>query len=440
MARESQTPPVIPKRSAPDYNPRPVSKGDRGHTGGIQKRKISYKPRTAKRPTVRRSFVNMHVVKPFKYNDKPYVLGSGTGRRNKLALLLPGHNEELIIATTIKSAIKAGCPREDIFVVDDGSEDKTRREALRLLSRTNVLSQPKGGKANAVINGIKHFGIEERYTWLHVADADSVFCPDYFRLYKRKLDPKKYAVAVGFVQSLRGNWISRYRAFTYTFSQQVIRRAQAWFGMISVFPGPITCFRTDIIKHLDFNSGSMTEDFDLTLQVHRKRLGKIRYIPEAINYTQDPQTLRDFIKQNLRWQRGFFQGVVKYRIGTRPQAVDVGLGYQMLELLFYLIQMFVLLPYVAIATGRWQIIPIVIASDLLITCALAVFSAAAARRASILASLPYFYFLRWIEIGITVLAYFEVVAARKFSGEKFHGWTTKGRRYALDAKALKDTA
>jgi cellulose synthase/poly-beta-1,6-N-acetylglucosamine synthase-like glycosyltransferase len=364
-------------------------------------------------------------------------------RRKKLALLLPGHNEELIIATTIASAIKAGQPKEDIYVVDDGSSDKTRREALKMLPKKNVLSKPKGGKALAVLSGIEHFKIEDRYTWIHVADADSVFCPDYFRMYKRKLDARKYAVAVGFVQSLRGNWISRYRAFTYTYSQQVLRRVQSWFGMISVFPGPITCFRTDIIKDLDFTANSMTEDFDLTLQVHRKKLGRIRFIPEAINYTQDPQTLQDFIKQNLRWQRGFFQGVLKYRIGYRrgrPQAVDFGLGYQMLELLFYLIQMFVLLPYVIIETGRWQILPIVIASDFAVTCALALFSAVAAKRLAILGSLPYFYFLRWIEIGITVIAYVEVVMLHRFRGEKFKGWSTAGRRYALDAKALKDTA
>jgi cellulose synthase/poly-beta-1,6-N-acetylglucosamine synthase-like glycosyltransferase len=406
-----------------------------------------------------RAAADGHVHRPANYERRPttlprpsakqpLLLAAGNrsrivkrvARKKKLALLLPGHNEELIIATTIASAVKAGHPLEDIYVVDDGSEDKTRREALKMLPRRNVLSKPKGGKARAVLSGIEHFKIEERYTWLHIADADSVFCPDYFRMYKRKLDAKKYAVAVGFVQSLRGNWISRYRAFTYTYSQQVLRRVQSWFGMISVFPGPITCFRTDIIKSLDFTANSMTEDFDLTLQVHRKKLGKIRYIPEAINYTQDPQTLRDFIKQNMRWQRGFFQGVLKYRIGTKPQMVDVGLGYQMLELLFYLIQMLVLLPYIVISTHHWEILPIVIASDFAVTCALALFSAVAAKRAAILGSLPYFYFLRWIEIGITVIAYFEVVALRKFRSETFKGWSTKGRRYALDAKALKDTA
>lgn len=422
--------PALKRRSTPTIKARP--KPQRAATAAVR-RQPQYRARKVQllRPNVAASLRLEARAKSLTVHRRQC--------RKKLALLLPGHNEELIIATTIRSAIKAGQPLEDIYVVDDGSDDKTRKEALKVLPRRNVLSVPKGGKANAVRSGIRHFKIEKRYTWLHVADADSVFCPDYFRMYRRKLNAKKYAVALGFVQSLRGNWISRYRAFTYTYSQQVLRRVQSWFGMISVFPGPITCFRTDILKRLDFSAHSLTEDFDLTLQVHRKHLGRILFIPEAVNYTQDPQTLRDFCKQNARWQRGFFQGVMKYKIGLRPHVIDLGLGYQMLELLFYLAQMFVLLPYVLISTHHWMLLPVVVASDFAVTSALAIFSAVAARRLAILASLPYFYFLRWIELGITVKAFFEVVALHKFRGE-IRGWETKGRRYALDAVALKDTA
>ena len=222
--------------------------------------------------------------------------------KKKLALLLPGHNEELIIAITIQSAIAAGQPKQDIFVVDDDSSDKTRRIAVEMLGSKNVLTVQRSGKALAVKKAIAKFKIESKYEWLHIADADSVFSPDYFKIYRSKLTPD-YVVAVGFVQSLRGNWISSYRALTYTFSQHVNRRIQSYLGMISVFPGPITCFRTDILHKLDFEAKTVTEDFDITLQVHRYHMGKIVYIPRAVNYTQDPQSLKDFCKQTQRWQR-----------------------------------------------------------------------------------------------------------------------------------------
>ena len=359
--------------------------------------------------------------------------------RKKLSLLLPGHNEELIIQATIRSAIAAGQNKEDIFVVDDCSSDETRQKAIELLGKDQVLTVERSGKALAVYQAIKHFDIENRYLWLHVADSDSVFGEDYFKIYRRNLKGKKYAAAVGFVQSLRGNWISKYRAFSYTYGQHLIRRMQSWVGMISVMPGPITCFRTDILKELDFAAESLTEDFDITLQIHRKKLGKIKFIPGAVNYTQDPQTLADFCRQTARWQRGFFQGVVKYKLGSKRQMIDASIAYQMLQLVFYLFQILILVPFVILATGRWTVIPFIILSDFVVLAWLALFSATVAKRVTILSALPYFYFLRWLELGIFLKAFVEVVILKRFRAE-MRGWQTEGRRYALNAAALKDTA
>ncbi|MEK7152381.1 MAG: glycosyltransferase family 2 protein [Patescibacteria group bacterium] len=360
-------------------------------------------------------------------------------RRKRLALLLPGHNEELIIATTIRSAVKAGQHREDIFVVDDNSSDNTRREALKELPAKNVLTIGRSGKAGAVKKAIEHFTIEDRYTWLHVADADSIFCPDYFRIYRNALDSKRYVAAVGFVKSLRGNWIARYRSFSYTYGQHIFRRIQGWFGMISVMPGPVTCFQTSILKDLDFATGSLTEDYDLTLQIHRKRLGRIRFIPGAVNYTQDPKTMRDFIKQTARWQRGFFQGVKAHHIGIRPQRIDISIGYQLLETLLYLIQLCILIPYALFGQEDLKLLTVIIAGDYLVLCVLAVLSAAAAKRLSILLAIPSYYPLRFLELGIFLAAFVEVMVLKRFS-DHVVGWETGGRRYKIDENALKDVA
>lgn len=361
-------------------------------------------------------------------------------RKRKLALLLPGHNEELIIATTIRSAIASGQRKADIYVVDDASTDETRKIAVALLGKDHVLTVRRSGKALAVQKAIKKFQIVERYTWLHVADADSIFSPDYFRIYRKKLDAKKYAVAVGFVQSLRGNWISTYRSLTYTYSQHINRRIQSYLGMISVFPGPITSFRTDILPRIDFATESMTEDFDVTLQVHRKKLGKIVFIPQAVNYTQDPQSLHDFCKQNLRWQRGFFQGVIKYRIGLRGQRIDVSLGFQMAQTILLLVQLFIFFPLIIHSSGSLMVIPVAIAADFIINCAIAIWASFAAKRWNLLGAMPYFYFLRWVEIGIYFKAFFEVVVLGRFKTAAFRGWATEGRRYKLGKHALQDVA
>ena len=358
--------------------------------------------------------------------------------RRKLALLLPGHNEELIIAATIKSAIKAGQKKRDIFVVNDASTDDTRNIATELLGKENVLNVRRSGKALAIKKAIKKFNIRQDYQWLHVADADSVFAPNYFSIYRRKIS-KDYVVAIGFVQSLRGNWISTYRSFSYTYGQHIYRRLQSALGMVSVFPGPVTSFRTDILCKLKIDNNNVTEDFDITLQVHRKNLGKILYIPKAINYTQDPQSFSDFCKQSTRWYTGFFQGIKEYRIGLGRQRIDIGIGFQLLQTLFFLVQVFVLFPVVMIATHHWLAIPLAITADFILTSVITILAAITTRRWTMLGVLPYFYFLRLTELALYFTALFKVLALRN-SQEATHGWATEGRRYKVDASAMRDVA
>jgi cellulose synthase/poly-beta-1,6-N-acetylglucosamine synthase-like glycosyltransferase len=368
-----------------------------------------------------------------------HVLSNGqtNKRRRRLALVLPGHNEELIMATTIRSAVSAGLNICDIYVVDDDSSDRTRQIALKLLSKKNVLTVARSGKARAVKKAIEYFKLTKHYTWVHIADADSVFCQDYFKIFCKHLNAKKFSVAVGFVQSLHGNWLTIYRSFCYTYGQHILKRLQSWLGIIAVLPGPVTCFKSDIIKYLDFETESLTEDFDLTLQIHRKRLGQIRFIPDAINYTQDPRTMKDFINQTLRWQRGFFQGLRKYRIGLKPHKIDLGIGYQILESLYYVIQIFAIVLLIVFASQNVWILIALLVADFIAVVVLAILSAILARRPTILISLPYFYLLRFLELGIFMWAFIEVIILGKFRKVQ-KGWQTEGRRYEIAAQDMGD--
>ncbi len=425
---ELQQRPAILMEARPTTEPEPRT-ASFTHRGTTYASRVIYVPSRS----ALKKFAEIQIIKTASYTATP----TENEPKKKLALLLPGHNEELIIAETIRSAMAAGQEKRDIFVVDDNSSDDTRKLAVEMLGEQNVLSVERSGKALAVKKAVDHFGILDKYTWLHIADADSVFSSNYFREYRSKLDDTKYAVAVGFVQSMRGNWISTYRSLTYTFSQHVSRRIQSKLNMISVFPGPITCFRTDIFPRLELDGTSLTEDFDITLQVHRKRLGKIVYIPKAINYTQDPQTLSDFYKQNLRWQRGFFQGVRKYRIGLRGQTIDVSLGLQMSQMILFILQLTILLPLIIYITGNWMIIPVAIAADFIINCGIAILASIAVRRWYLLGAMPAFYFLRWVEIGAYLIAFFEVMVLGRFR-EEVRGWSTEGRRYELSTAALRE--
>jgi hypothetical protein len=86
-----------------------------------------------------------------------------------------------------------------------------------------------------------------------------------------------------------------------------------------------------------------------------------------------------------------------------------------------------------------MVIPVIIAADIVVNAAIALFSSVAAKRWMLIGALPYFYFLRWLEIAIYIRAFFEVIILKRFQDEVI-GWSTTGRRYELSKQALIDVA
>ena len=158
----------------------------------------------------------------------------------------------------------------------------------------------------------------------------------------------KYAAATGYVRSLPGGPVSQYRVFEYTIGLEIHRRFQSYTHTVPIVPGPTSCFRSDVFERLDFANRSLTEDFDVTLQIHRQKMGKIQFIPEAIAYTQDPKNVRDFIKQITRWNRGIMQGVHRHKIGRKLSPIDAYLSYQILQNFLFFINYCVIVPIFAI--------------------------------------------------------------------------------------------
>ena len=359
-------------------------------------------------------------------------------RQRRLALLIPAHNEELVIQNTLNSAIKAGLNRKDIYVVDDASSDNTLLKVGEILPITNILKVEHSGKAGAISKAIEYFSIESRYRWIHIADADSMFANNYFHIFLENLSDT-YVATIGMVQSMRGNWLCSYRAISYTWGQQVVRRIQSLLGMISILPGPTTSFRTDIIKDLDFHTKSLTEDFDITLQIHRKKLGKIKYVPEAVNYTQDPNTIHDYATQSLRWYRGFFQGVRRYKIGLKPHRIDLAIWLIVGDLLISLLQLLIAGYIIIFASNYLEKLGQYILIDTGLVLFFIIFTAILTKRFRVLGAIFYYYLVKNFELALFIRAFIEVIVLRKYKQPSV-GWKVEGRRYKITKEAMADFA
>jgi cellulose synthase/poly-beta-1,6-N-acetylglucosamine synthase-like glycosyltransferase len=350
--------------------------------------------------------------------------------KKMIALLIPAHNEELVIAGTIESAIRAGMQPKDIYVVDDNSSDGTSRVAKSLLPKQNVCKVRRSGKGLAIKKANKKFQFSDSYRWVHIADADGCFANDYFRVMRRELRVKN-AAATGYVRSLKGKHVSQFRVFEYTLGMEVHRRVQSLLDVIPIIPGPTSCFRADVFDTLDFNAETLTEDFDATLQIYRHGLGKIQFIPQAKAYTQDPLTLGIFIKQITRWNRGILQVMLRHKVWRSNQKIDWYLKYQILQNILFLVNFLIWVPYLAIYQFGPPALAIAFLYDVAITFIFTVFSAARVNRPDILPAFPLIYAFRWLSIGVFFKAFTEVIIFKKFRLTNGIWTNDANRRYKL---------
>lgn len=333
-------------------------------------------------------------------------------QRAVMCLLIAAHNEALVIENTINSAIRAGMKPEHIYVVDDNSSDDTSKIARTVIPRENVMKVRRSGKGLALSKASKKFDLTNQYRWIHIADADGAFAPNYFPVFRKGLRVE-YAAATGYIKSLPGKRISEFRVHEYTIGMELHRRIQTLLGVISIIPGPTSCFRADVFDKVNFTTQALTEDFDVTLQIYRQGLGNIQFIPEAVAYTQDPLTMKAFINQITRWNRGVMQGMKRHKIGQKFSPIDAYLSYQLGQSLLLFVNAFVWIPFMT-ARGGGSYLAMTFILDVWLSFLINVLVAMKSKRWDTLSAFPIIYGLKWVSLVVFIKAFIEVMILRKF--------------------------
>ena len=349
--------------------------------------------------------------------------------KGNIAVIIPAHNEEGVISNTIKQFLRI-VDIEDIYVVDDGSDDETFLLSERL--GVNVVKSIGRGKAQALNFAISYFNILYRYDYILFMDADTYPDESFINnMMPHFLNDNNFDIncVVGRVKGTSVNWISKYRQWEYQISHMIHKRAQSILKSIIVVPGCATIYRSFVFKKLKIPEGTLTEDMDLTFLMHRKGLNNMVFEDKAVVYTQDPQKLRDFIKQLYRWYTGFWQVVRKHNIPWKGQVLDLEVAMLASEGLYngLLSIIFLLSIPPLLAINRLTIFAVPLLFDLFVFfIPTIVWSAISDKDYLRILYLPQFYFLRFISCMIFFISFFKGY----LSVEKLYFWQSK--RYALE--------
>ena len=241
---------------------------------------------------------------------KPMV--SSANFAPSISVLIAAFNEEKVIAATLRSVLKTDYRGPiEVIVVDDGSADATAARAEAIADpRIRVLRQSNRGKSAALTRGLES-ATNEIVVFL---DADTQFQSDTLRLLVQPLADLRVGAVSGHarVGNLR-TWVTRFQSLEYICGFNLDRRAYDRVNAITVVPGAISAFRREAINAAGgLDSDTIAEDTDLTLSLHR--LGwRVTYAPDAIAWTEAPETIRSFAKQRFRWAFGTMQCLWKHR-------------------------------------------------------------------------------------------------------------------------------
>ncbi len=231
-----------------------------------------------------------------------------------VSVVIAAYNEGKVIAETLRTVLASDYNGEiEVIVVDDGSRDETAAEVERVAVvdlRVKLLQQENRGKAPALQRALA----AARNPIIVFIDADTQLQRDTL---PRLLEPfanKEIGAVSGHakVGNLR-SFIARCQSLEYTCGFNLDRRAYDRWNCITVVPGAISAMRKDAIDRVGgLSLETLAEDTDLTLTLHKDRQ-RIVYVPEAIGWTEAPETVRTLARQRFRWAYGTLQCLWKHR-------------------------------------------------------------------------------------------------------------------------------
>ena len=178
--------------------------------------------------------------------------------------------------------------------------------------KTEVITITNNGKANAIHTGMQY--VPEDTDFVITCDSDTEFDKNFVKNALKRFYPSVGAV-VGEVKIKNTTGFNNIFDVVYYYSFNVWRASMSYFGHVSVLSGACTMMRYNVAKSVmgDYVKRNIRigEDRYLTYLILKEGWETV-FAPNAIAYTESPTGMK-FWKQQLRWYRSFWDGVVYSR-------------------------------------------------------------------------------------------------------------------------------
>lgn len=225
--------------------------------------------------------------------------------QTRFAILIPAHNEEMILGILLKSLSQLDYPQNlyTVYVIADNCTDTTAQlagqfDGVQVYERFDEVKRGKGYALNWIWQQLENHP-QDAYI---ILDADSVVVPTFLRSMDRELARGAKALqACNTVLNVTESPGTALRWVALTLMNHVRPLGRNGIGGSSTLTGNGMCLSRDILARYPWQAFGIAEDYQyyLTLVQHSER---VRYVPEAIVRSQMPTTFAQMRTQDVRWE------------------------------------------------------------------------------------------------------------------------------------------
>lgn len=258
-----------------------------------------------------------------------------------VSIMVPAHNESIVIRRTVMALLNLDYPKDryEIIVINDNSSDDSSivlseiqknnpDRKLIVINTDNIVGGT--GKSNALNIGLT----VASGSVLAIYDADNTPQTDALTLLVENLmeDDKLGAVIGKFrTRNRDASLLTRFVNIETLAYQCMNQAGRYFFFKLCTIPGTNFVIRRSIIDEMGgWDTKALSEDTEISFRIYRMGY-RIKFMPLAVTWEQEPHLMRIWFKQRTRWAMGNIYVLLK----NFKYAFDKTAGSMRLDVIYY---------------------------------------------------------------------------------------------------------
>ena len=220
----------------------------------------------------------------------------------RLAVVIPAHNEETLIATCVRSLLLEASPMVEVFVVAHNCTDRTAEHAAQAGARVLPLEGTRG-KGYALDYGFNH-ALSLGADAVLVIDADSVVSPNLLRTVIESLRAGANALQVRYqVGNAEANARTRLSSLALLGMNVLRPRGRSRLGLSCGIFGNGFALSAATLARVPYTANSLVEDLEYHLRLIDAGI-PVHFVDNATVYGEMPEQSHASQTQRARWEGG----------------------------------------------------------------------------------------------------------------------------------------